>query len=348
MGKIRLLGAVTPLDASRERARLVAAFEQGDGCVPRWTYASWEHEALRRALEGMANEIERQSGKAHAIAGVYAARARELALEAQLVTHAGKSSLSALARLRFAPGGDRGAASHLAHSWLAESPGAHPSLKMTLSDAADVSSLLGQMREAVGRLRLPFTVTAEPSLASLAATGERTILVAVGRPVSTHDIARTVLHEIEAHARPRTRAREILPRIFRLGTARGTDEQEGLALVLEERHGFLSTRRRRELAARHVVVEGMLDGASFVEGVRALVRDHGIETRQAVLVAERAYRGGNGETAGLGREIVYLESFLRVRRAIAARPSDEHVFGSGQVATATLAALRPFVSNSVD
>ena len=344
MGRIRLLGAVTPIEASRERARLISAFERGDAARPEWRYVSVAHDDLRRALDALVFEIEAAEGPSGGALGrVYAARARELAEEAALAAQAGSASLGALARGRFAPGEDAREASRLARGWLAADRVASPPREF-VSDAALGTSLFGRMKEAVGRLRLPFTVVAEPSLASLAATGERTILVATGRPVSEEDIARTVLHEIEAHARPRARAQQLLPKIFRIGTARGTDEQEGLALVLEERHGFLQGERRRELGLRHAAVEAMRAGASFVEGVRALIRDHGTAARQAVLVAERAYRGGDGESAGLGREIVYVESFLRVRRALAATPGDEHVLASGQVATAALSALRPYLS----
>ena len=77
--------------------------------------------------------------------------------------------------------------------------------------------------EEVSRLRLPFAVVVQPSLTALSATGERHILVAAGRPTTAEDVARTVMHEIEAHAIPRTRAALMPLAVFRIGTARGTD-----------------------------------------------------------------------------------------------------------------------------
>src|SRR5262249_51740824 len=150
-------------------------------------------------------------------------------------------------------------------------------------------------------------------------------------------------HEIEAHAIPRTRAAQARLAIFQIGTARGIDDQEGLALVLEERHGYLTLKRKRELAARHLAVEAMDGGARFSENVTALVKEHGLSIREAVHIAERAYRGGDGMTPGLGRERVYLEAFLRVGEHLAKEPIDEGILTSGQVSVDSIPALAPLV-----
>jgi hypothetical protein len=137
------------------------------------------------------------------------------------------------------------------------------SAELFRSDDPTSGSLLTRMREEVGRLQLPFAVVVQPSLAALSATGERHILVAAGRMCTRDDVERTVMHEIEAHAIPRTRAAQARLAIFQIGTARGIDDQEGLALVLEDRHGYLGPKRKRELAARHLAVEAMDGGARF-------------------------------------------------------------------------------------
>jgi hypothetical protein len=199
------------------------------------------------------------------------------------------------------------------------------------------------MRAAVGELRLPFAVVARRSLAPLAATGERVILVAAGRLVHEEDAVRTVLHEVDGHARPRARSGDSPLALLRAGTARGVDDQEGRALVLEERAAMLGARRMRQLALRHRAVEAMLDAASFADVASMLVGAHGLDPADAVLVAERAFRGGDGTRPGLGRERVYLESFVRVRAHLAAYPEDERVMAAGQVAIEALSALREWV-----
>ena len=85
----------------------------------------------------------------------------------------------------------------------------------------------------------------------------------------------------------------------------------------------------------------MASGASFVDAVRAL-RAERFTAKDAVRMAERAYRGGDGRSAGLGRERVYLETFVRVREHLLARPEDEPVLASGQVSLDAIDTLRPF------
>ncbi|HEY3822107.1 MAG TPA: tyrosine/phenylalanine carboxypeptidase domain-containing protein [Polyangiaceae bacterium] len=328
--QVQLLGSLTPIDAHRERARLVEALQAGRDASPRWTYAPVAHDDLRRGLEVAERTLAEQAETP--VDRLYLDRVRELSVEAALCMAAGTADLPRLARARFAP---RDAevgrqASLLCASWLDEPRETAPS-ETCASDDADPRSLLARLRAEVGRLHLPFTVVTQPTLAPLAATGDGVILVAPGRRVSDEDAARTVLHEIEGHACPRARAREAPLAIFRTATARGVDDQEGRALLLEERAGLLGPRRRRQLAARHRACEAMTDGATFADVAPALVREHGLDVLQAVVIAERVFRGGDGVRPGLGRERVYLEALVRVRSHLDARPEDEAVLAMGQV-----------------
>lgn len=334
--EVRLLGAVTPVDVERERARVEAAFAAGRDARPDWRYARAPRTDARELAAAALRELQGAGGP---LAEAYAARAAEIDLEARLAEAAGTPELAVLATERFATR-DRAsadAASVLAGAWI-DAPAVAPP-RTRASDAMDPRSLLSRMRAAVGAHRLPFKVVPYDGLAPLAATGDRTILVATRREVGDEDVERTVLHEIEGHALPRQRAAEQPIGLFAIGTARGSDDQEGFALVLEERAGFSRAERRRQLASRHVAVSEMLDGATFVDVVRSLLA-RGAAARDAVLVAERAFRGGDGTTAGLGRERVYLPSFVRVRAHLAIRPADEAVLSSGQVALDAVDAMR--------
>lgn len=348
---VRLLGSVVPRNASQERARIVAALEAGQSTNPRWTYARTDHTLLRKAL---ARAAQRLGAEEHPVAQLYAARARELEVEAALASEAGTAVLGALARARFRSLSPQaaGEATILARKWIAEAHEAlgDPNTRETStnedllpSDAPVHGSLLTRMREEVGRLGLPFAVVVQPSLSALAATGERHILVAAGRMTRKEDVERTVMHEIEAHAIPRTRAAQARLAIFQIGTARGIDDQEGLALVLEDRGNYLSPRRKRELAARHLAVEAMDGGATFSDALGALVKEHGLPPSDAILVAERAFRGGDGTSPGLGRERIYLEAYLRVRDHLAKKPTDEGILTSGQVSLDSIGVLGPLV-----
>jgi hypothetical protein len=134
--------------------------------------------------------------------------------------------------------------------------------------------------------------------------------------------------------------------IVRAGTARGVDDQEGLALLLEERAGWLGPRRRRQLAARHRAFEAMAAGGAFSDVAETLVRVHGLDAPHAVAVAERVFRGGDGKRPGLGRERVYLEAYVRVGAHLAEHPADEEVMAAGQIAVHAAPVLRPFTAES--
>ncbi|HXN32574.1 MAG TPA: tyrosine/phenylalanine carboxypeptidase domain-containing protein, partial [Polyangiaceae bacterium] len=232
-GEVRLLAALTPAGADRERARLTAELREGKAPSPRWTYASVSHQELRRALDAADRTLAVRGEPQHEL---YRARVRELSIEAALSAAAGTSDIARLARQRFAPPSPAiaCAASDLCATWLAE-PAAPFAGTPLASDDPDPRSLLSQMREAVGKLRLPFAVVVQHSLAPLAAVGDRVILVAAGRLVHDEDAARTVLHEVEGHARPRALSYTAPLALLRVGTAGGVDDQEGRALLLEKR-----------------------------------------------------------------------------------------------------------------
>jgi hypothetical protein len=340
MREAPMLASATPV-AGATREELAVAFARGEARAPRWTYAPSDGAraaALARALESLAAMLEGREG---ALGAAYAERARELAIEVLLASEAGAPCFAERALLRFAPDGEAADASRVAREWISapedEAPRDHS------SDAGE-GSLAARLREEIGRRRLPFRVVVSTTLAPLAATGDRMIWVAAGRALSAVDVERTVLHEIDGHAAPRARAMELAPALFALGTARGVDDQEGLALCLEERHGFLVGARRRELALRHRAIEAMDAGATFVDAVRTLVTRDGATWPRAVAAAERAFRGSDGEGPGLGRERVYLAAFVRVARRLAARPDHERVLASGQVAVGAIEALRPYCS----
>jgi len=264
---------------------------------------------------------------------LYSARIDELRLEAETAAAVGRPELGALAARRFHR--PSRAADLLAASWTSDARDADEPIP---TDASDPRSLLSRVREAIGAHRAPFAVRVVSSLGAFAATGERTVYVAAGRALGERASRRVALHEVLGHVLPRVRAAG-LPPIFALGTARGTDDQEGLALAYEERGGFLDAPRRAELARRHRAASSMRAGADFVEVVREL-RAGGALVRDAVSIAARVFRGSDGTFPGLGRESVYLTSFVRVRARLRADPDAERVLASGQVALDALDALR--------
>lgn len=331
--ELSVLAAATPTNASEERARLCRAFEAGGEACPRWVYFAHDARAHRRAVREALVEIERRGDP---LIELVRGRCEELLLECDAVEAVGGPHLSRFAERRFGRAEPWVARAALATATAGIArPPAERRRRLEASDAVTRTSLFGRVRAEVARLGLPFDVETSPRLCALAATGERTIWVAEGRAIPARIARRTALHEVHGHALPRVRARAMPHAIFAIGTASGADDQEGLALELERRAGFLDAERLFELGARHLAALSMSKGATFVETVRGL-RAAGVKVSLAVLAAERAFRGSDGRSAGLGRERVYLEAHARVRAHFERAPLDEAILASGQIAVSAV------------
>jgi hypothetical protein len=316
--RIRVIRAVTPRNAESELASLEESFRRGLPRLPRWEYDRDPIPAeLCSALEGLADFLEGVSP----LGRLYGGRAREMCAEAAIVDAVGTPQIRGAAARRFigrSPDDldDLKEADELADEW-ADPAALEPNVEedrdlVRTCDESDPRSLVSSMSREAGRCRLPMRVVVEPTLASLAATGDGVIFVAAGRWVGPRDVSRTVLHEIAGHALPRARSACAKVRIFVFGTARGTDDQEGRALMIERSAGFLDAPRRRELGLRHLGARATLDGATFVDVVE-LLRRRRASIGTALRIAARVQRGGSG-SGGLGREVVYIPSLLRVER----------------------------------
>lgn len=292
--RVRLLATCTPHNLAAELTDLLRTFPR----EPRFSYRPVDHEELRAAL------------RAVPWTGLHAERARELDLEARMCAVAGTPELGRLARERYVSSPEADA---LAARWRDATPADVP-LAHRSDDDADPQSLIRRLRQEVGRHKLPMRVRSA-EIAALAATGRNVIFVQRGTMMTRHDVERTVLHEIEGHALPQTRASGF----FDAGTARGSDGQEGRAIALEQEAGMLDGGRKRELARRHLAALAMRSGADFVETVRTL----DAELPDALRIAARVHRGG-----GLGRELAYLTHFLYFQ---AASPEVQAIMGRGRV-----------------
>jgi hypothetical protein len=334
--QIRVIASNTPENLREELDRLHARWRLG-AAAPRFVYAlPPDHAALRSALLALADNLDDLGD----LGPIYAARARELEAEAALCELAGRPGLWAAARRRYAlRDGFEASADVTAAAWLEERALAPQEATTSRSDdELDPASLLSRLRQELGRRRLPLRVLVSRNLASLAATGEGFVQIVAERALSRQDVERTVLHEIEGHVLPRHVAGSALLGIFALGTARGSDDQEGRALARERAAGFLDHGRRREIALRHQAARSVGDGADFVATARLLL-DRGAPLPDALRIAARVHRGG-----GLGREAVYLPALLRVEAALAAEEGLDAVLGSGRVAVDAAAALRPWIA----
>jgi hypothetical protein len=337
---IALIDRCRPLNTRTELGRLVERWEAGDPAVPAWRYDAPPHLTdVRRALDQGAS-LAASAGYPGAL---YAGRAIELDREAALAESVGRPAFPVNAAVRFPRDASRAgvAADACAAEWARLSPPADEP-RIDADDARDPRSLVRVLGALAGSLGLPLRILIVPDLASSAAAGDGVVLVRPGVGHTESAARRIALHEVVGHALPRLRARGEALGLFRTGSACGADDEEGRALLLEERQGFLAAARRRELGVRHLGATAVRRGADWVELVR-LLREHGLETPDAVRLAARIARGG-----GLAREIVYLPALLRVRAAFAAEPSLETYFERGRVGIAAARTLAAVAGSAVE
>jgi hypothetical protein len=328
---VQLIARVTPVNAEAEMTRLCAAFGAGRACLPRWEYAAHDVSALDEALRGAAAATLRLE---EPLRSLVVERIEEIRLEVANVGAVGTPAFAALACGRFKEGEALLGPIEQSKQLRCETTSA----PRTQTDSGDARSLLSQVRTMIGEQRVGFAVRVVDNLQALAATGERTVYVARGRLLTERVARRVATHEVMGHVLPRVRAQSLHP-LFALGTARGTDDQEGLALMYEERAGLLDGARRVELELRHRAAAAMRSGADFVEVAR-MVLDAGAPLECALRMTARVFRGSDGTFPGLGRESVYLPALARVKAHLAKRPGDERLLASGQVAVEALSMVR--------
>lgn len=302
----RLLGRVASPNPERQSAALAQAVLSGAKIALHHPPGADDLGPLLGTLESLIVALEREHEPR---ADLYACRAREIHLEARIATELGGKHCAPLFRRRF-PGPSLRAIA-LARSWIATDAGPQKEDASCTSDGAESSSL--RARLALRAAPLGFAVHVRHDLVALAAVGANCIYVAKGRRLSPHDVARTVVHEIEGHALPQFHAQRSTVPLFRVGTAEATDDQEGYAVLCEEGAGLLSRVRMRALAERTLAAARMAEGWDAMSVTRELIHVAHCTPLAAARTAVRVFRGSDGTALGLGRERVYLDGYIRVK-----------------------------------
>jgi hypothetical protein len=318
-----LLDRVRPLNLQAERARLTLAYAGGQRPPLELTYAAPAQLAdVRRALDEASHSFDPREVEQ----ALLLERADELRLEAELAEHVGQADFKALAARRFALPEDDSRLRQLARAELVPRPSPlAPSEPRHLSDDdRDPDSLLSQISRRVFAQRLPVRVELDAGLVALAAVADGLVRVRSGMLLSACVSRRIALHEVEGHLLPRQAGAQ-LGGVFLAGSAHTSETEEGRALLLEERAGLLDAARRAELCRRYLAATSVRDGAEFWDTCELLL-ETGADVAAAVELGCRVHRGG-----GLGRELVYLAGYERVKAALATDPWLERVLASGRV-----------------
>jgi hypothetical protein len=331
----QLFWRATPEDPRAASVALAASVRTGRAYRPLRPGPAVDLSAIRGALAAIESRLTGEGP----IAELVVARARELSLEASLAEALYSTELPALAAARFpAPSGELAfAVDELVARALAHAP--PPAVAEHRSDdAADARSLVSRLRRGASEMALPLRIEIRSRQLAVAATGEGLVAVRPFVMLTREASERVAVHELFAHALPRFRAATLGVGLLRAGTARSGDHEEGRAILIEERRGFLGAERLHDLALRHRAALSVRASATPEETVK-LVLELGATLDRALDLALRVHRGG-----GLAREIVYLPSYVEVCAAFAAEPTLETWFERGRM---SLAGARCFAEHGL-
>lgn len=335
-GRVALLDRARPLNWGAELARLGGAFQAGRRPKPAFELGPpAQLTALRRLLTEIARALEGGGAEERLLS----ARALELELEAELAEQVGQPDFPELAKRRFPLPADEHAALRLAEALLV-STGKEESVQPlhVSDDPRDPESLWSKLSRRLAAERWPVRVEIVPGLVSLAAVAHGVVRVRPGARLSARVAERIAVHEVEGHVRLRVGG-QLLGGAFLAGTPSASEDEEGRAILLEERSGLLDSERRKELARRYLAAASVRHGAALWETVDVLGRA-GALAGEALELACRVHRGG-----GLGRELIYLTGYARVKLALASRPELEHVMTAGRI---SLGAATILLNGSVE
>lgn len=343
------LPSLAPDNAASERMRLVACLQKGEMPVPvpvlgRRRLPPDAYRAIdeARALAGHA-DFEPELGR------LYLDRLEELELELAILDAWGDPArIRPICARRYGRGDEpvvtsegRTSLAAVAHGLLSTLPNSErdPDAVMlpAAADQGEPSVAAAITRAALG-VGLDVEVRVEPRLASLAATGERTVFLAA-RAFTQREARRLVAHEVFGHLVVAANARAQPLRLLSVGLAGSFADQEGLAIFLEEQLGVLCSDRMRTLAARVAATQWLYAGASFGETAQKLHTEHRFSAEASIAIAERTYRGG-----GVARDAGYLAGYLRVQRAVSSAQVEVDELRLGRVSVASIPVLRTMLA----
>jgi len=184
----------------------------------------------------------------------------------------------------------------------------------------DAPAMVKFLEERIAKKKAPVKVVLDPSCTSKAIAGMKRVRVRPDATFTSWEAEGLYRHEVETHAYTALNgAAQEHAALLRSGGPRSTPTQEGLAVFAELYHHALAVPRLRRLALRVKLVAMAEDGASFLDVYRVLVRDEGLEPRDAYLDAARIFRGGPPEGGGpFTKDACYLAGLVHVHAFLAA------------------------------
>lgn len=330
---LALVDSLSPLNFEAEVERLTKVFRSGEVDLPAFRYDSAEGRgarasraetlifSVRRALDAAPPDLDRE------FVELLWTRAHELLVEVELLRKCDSPAVIELSSLRFRLSDEEvRQAVLLCADWLREK--GEPDDEQPRSLSTQLSALCRKSEVAAQ------IVIVEREIAAIAAIGEQTLYVRKGSMATSHQARRIWAHEVEGHLLPRLAARTEAPP-FSVGSPGCSVDEEGRAILIEERSGVLDAARKREIARRFLIARAVSTGGmpAALDVIREFLGDSTEETQEAEIARAlcRVARGG-----GLCREIIYVPGYLRVKDAVTKNPQAEQFFRRGRASVSAL------------
>lgn len=184
----------------------------------------------------------------------------------------------------------------------------------------DATELAAFLEERIAKRRAPVKVVLDPGCTAKVIAGMKRVRVRPDATFTPWEAEGLYRHEVETHAYTALNGHESPhAALLRSGGPRSTPTQEGLAVFAELYHRALPVARLRRLALRVKLVGMAEDGASFLDVYGRLVKDEGMQPRDAYLDAARVFRGGPpAGGAPFTKDACYLAGLVHVHAFLAA------------------------------
>ena len=291
------------------------AFEQfmGDKCrkPPKFRYRplTVNPEQTKRALYA----IDVHAAEDPVLEQLFSEKRRELDLQLLLLQQRNSEDFKHASILQYGP--VKGPLLELAKAILADiAPGSRPASDTTALDCHAVESaaktVIARYRKQAPAFDADVCLREDIGMGLMVSGTQLLISTATRLPRGRLDAL--LQHEIGVHVVTAINGNRQPLGIFGAGLASYEGLQEGLGVFAEFLVDGLTDARLRLLAARVVVVDALLTGASFVESFRLLRNAHEFSPRAAFNIVARVYRSG-----GLTKDAIYLRGLLQVIEYVA-------------------------------
>lgn len=330
---ISLLDAFAPLNFEAERTRIEGLLARSAVSLPRFEYRRERQRAVQLALRQIASarELLALAGDKHLLSVLLSERADELHVESRLVAARGTEQVSALGAERYVfSEREIACGAELAETWFEEALSLLEAEQSTTKERVTLASVLVNRSRRAG---YSFRIV-EREMPSIAAVGGDCLYVRKNASVAPHIAERVWVHEVGAHLLPRLSAKQLGPP-FRVGSASSNEDEEGRAILFEERSGLLGSARKLELSLRFKIALAARSSTSQASTLAHELVKRGAAPPQVAEALCRASRGG-----GLAREVSYLAGFLRVKEALEQEPKIEVWMGRGRISVSAARRLQ--------